>query len=189
MACACRSGRWSVLPAGLRSMACVRMRKAPGQSAAKRKSFWPALQVSLPHLSGRGNGSRRENAQNAQRRRLLGDVVRTALRAVVYEPELIGSGANTAAAGAPPNRNKQTRPGVLSDFGQAGLDGAPTTNSNGPGIDPDFLLEVVFSCNSGAFHDERPLLAFSLHARHGQKIVGGLLGLVLLSAPSNKVAA
>jgi hypothetical protein len=59
---------------------------------------------------------------------------------------------------------------MISDFGQAWFNGTPATDSNRSGIDPDFLIEVVFSCKFGAFHGEQPLPAFSFHVLYREKI-------------------
>ena len=121
-----------VLPAALPRTACVRMGKAPGQSKAKRKTFWPALQARLPHFSRRGNGSRKENAQNAQhRRRCGGKRSQRAWRSVMTRSSFYDSGANSAALEAPPDGDKQVGPRRITDFGQTWLAGAPTPNPNG----------------------------------------------------------
>src|SRR5262249_5393936 len=43
---------------------------------------------------------------------------------------------------------------MVSDFSQARFDRTPATDSNRPGIDADFLVQLVLSCNFGAFHAE-----------------------------------
>ncbi len=106
---------------------------------------------------------KRKCAKRAGPQMLRGMSSERPLRSMIYDLEFSGSGANTAAVGAPPNRNKQTGSGVLPDFSQARLNGMSAADSNRPRVNANLFLEVILYSASPSQPGEFFCSRLSLH--------------------------